>query len=891
MSKTHKERTRPNDARSNDGAGRAGGRVSSRQAGDERVLIPPKYQHFVAIALLFLTIVLFFNQIIFGGKIFLDVDTIASHAFDTFLADAKKAGIFPLWNPYIFCGMPAYGSLTVGGERLFDLTALVLGKASELFSLILFNPPPGWVFFFYFVFACGMYLFTYSKLKSKFAAFVAAFAATYSMYIIIWVMVGHNTKIAIMAFFPYILYAIERHRERFSVPLALLLVLLLHYSFLPSHVQMIFYVYLSIGVYFLFFLVKSFFKKKEHIEESTAQPAGWKPIVRAGLIFTLATALAFSMDADKYLSVWEYNPYSMRGSNPIVPSSQQAETKTVQGGLDYDYATSWSFSPGEMITWLVPSWYGFGYQKYQGLFTNNQLRMTNFYWGPQPFTHAPQYMGLIVFLLAIYGFVRNRKDPFVQYLGVMILFSLLIAFGKEFSLVYDLMYRYFPMFNKFRIPSMILVLVQIFVPILAAYGIVSLMKEREELHGAALQKRKKSILIALGVSVVVCLGLAATYEGLLSRQAVQNMFSTVFNYQLPRDRVVDQVLRQIPTQVSKELTAHVASLVTTDLYLALGMLVITLGSFYYFIQQRMKLTTFAVVLTLVIGFDLWRVASKPMDPQDKAMQQQVFRAPDYVEFLQKDPAFFRVLELENGQPPYNNTLAYWRIQNAWGYQGAKMRALQDMVDVADLYNPLVWNLMNVKYIISDRPDSNAALGLVFNGAARKVYSNLSFLPRAFFVKRYEVTDGLSILSKIRDKAFDPQDVVFFMEDPKLQIEPPHPAARAEFLSYGIQDMELKVTTNGNNLLFLSETYYPKGWKALIDGKETPIYRANYLFRAVVVPPGIHKLEMKFEPTGFYLGKNLSLVTNLLAIGGLAYFGFDRWMKRRREKGKSSEVME
>jgi hypothetical protein len=153
------------------------------------------------------------------------------------------------------------------------------------------------------------------------------------------------------------------------------------------------------------------------------------------------------------------------------------------------------------------------------------------------------------------------------------------------------------------------------------------------------------------------------------------------------------------------------------------------------------------------------------------------------------------------------------------------------------------------------------------------------------VKRYEVSDALSILSKIRDGAFDPRDVVFFQDDPKLQIEPPHPAATAEFLSYGIQDMELKVTTAGNNLLFFSETYYPEGWKAYVDGKETPIYRADYLFRAVVVPPGIHKLEMKFEPTGFYLGKNLSLFANLFVIGALVFFGFDRWMKRRRERGK------
>lgn len=894
MSKSKKERARPSDARSNGGAGRAGGRASSRQASEEKDLIPLKYQHLAAIVLLFLSIVLFFNPIVFGGKAFLDVDTIASHAFDTFLADAKEAGIFPLWNPYIFCGMPAYGSLTVTGERVFDLTALALGKASQLFSAILLNPQGGWVFFFYVVFACGMYLFTYHKLKSKFAAFVAAFAATFSMYVIIWAMVGHNTKISVIAFFPYMLFVIEKLRERFTLPLALFLVLLLHFTFLPSHVQMIFYVFLSIAIYLLFFLVKALLKRKVQPDESTAVHDGWKPIVRTGVVFALAAALAFSMDADRYLSVWEYNPYSIRGTNPIVPSSQQAETKTVEGGLDYDYATSWSFAPGEMITWLVPSWYGFGYQEYQGLFSNNQRTMTNFYWGPQPFTHAPQYMGIIILLLAVFGFVKNRKDPFVQYLSVMIGFSLLIAFGREFPLIYDLMYRYFPMFNKFRIPSMILVLVQIFVPILAAYGLVSLVKEARELHGASLLKRKKSILYALGASIVIGFGMMLIYESLLPRQAIQNMFATVFQVQLPRDTIVEQYYRQIPPQVSTQLVAHVSSMVKADIYMAIGLLAVSLGSLYYFIQGKVKFTTFAAVIVLVIGFDLWRVAYKPMDPQDRTAQQQVFRAPDYVEFLQNDSTLFRVLHLRQGQVFYDNSLAYWRIQNVYGYHGAKLRAFQDLVDVAGLNNPLVWSLTNVKYVISDQPDSSAGLGLVYNGRQNKVYTNLSALPRAFFVRRYEVADGLSILSKIRDRAFDPQDVAFFMEDPKLQIEPPHPAARAEFASYSIQDMELKVTTDANNLLFFSETYYPEGWKAYLDGKEIPIYRVNYLFRAVVVPGGIHKLEMKFEPSGFYLGKNLSLVANLVVIGGLGYFGLDRWLKRRRERregGKNSQGVE
>ena len=143
----------------------------------------------------------------------------------------------------------------------------------------------------------------------------------------------------------------------FSWLLAFSLVLLLHFSYMPSHVQMIFYTYLSLGIYLLFFVLKSLLTKKGS-QEATESGSGWKGVVRAGVVLVFATALAFAMDADKYLSVLEYGPYSMRGSNPIVAESQGS--KTVEGGLGYNYATDWSFAPGEMLTWIVPSWYGFG---------------------------------------------------------------------------------------------------------------------------------------------------------------------------------------------------------------------------------------------------------------------------------------------------------------------------------------------------------------------------------------------------------------------------------------------------------------------------------------------------------------------------------------------------
>jgi hypothetical protein len=330
-------------------------------------------------------------------------------------------------------------------------------------------------------------------------------------------------------------------------------------------------------------------------------------------------------------------------------------------------------------------------------------------------------------------------------------------------------------------------------------------------------------------------------------------------------------------------------MVTSDIYVAVGLLLVTCAALYTFIQRKMRLTTFAAILTLVIAADLWRVAAKPMEPHDKALQKQAFAAPEYIKYVQKDTTLFRVLEFKDGRPPYNNMLAFWRIQSAYGYQGAKMRAYQDMDDVIGMGNPLLWGLMNVKYIITNTPDSSAALGLVYNGRDMKVYGNRFMLPRAFFVNRYEVTDGLTILNKIKDMSFNPRDVAFFMEDPKISVEPPHPSAGAEIVRYGIQDLEIKTTTTGNNLLFLSETYYPVGWKAFIDGKEIPIYRANYLFRAVVVPPGVHKLEMKFEPKGFYFGKNLSLVANIVILGGLGFFGFDYWRKKRTPKQADEQL--
>ncbi|MCI0707104.1 MAG: YfhO family protein [Ignavibacteriae bacterium] len=827
---------------------------ASAREGSERDIIPKRYQHAAAIAVLILGLVVFFNQIIFGGKTILAEDSIASHSFDTYLKDANEQGIFPLWNPYIFCGMPGYGSLSVTGDRWYDLSALVAKRTIAVVGSVL-NGTVGWVVVYYMIFAVGMYVFAYSKVQHKVIATVVALAATFSTAIIIWIAIGHNTKVMVMAFFPLIFYTVEQLRQRFSLRDALLLTVFVHFALTESHVQMIFYIYLSLLVYGVFFLIRSVLKKED-----------WKGVVRTAAIFTVATGLAFAMDSDRYLSVLEYNPYSIRGSNPITQTTAGTNSKTVKGGLDYNYATAWSLSPGEMITFVVPSWYGFGITEFRGSLTNNQLARASTYAGPQPFAHNPPYMGVVVLVFAAIGFWRNRTDPFIQYLGVLIVFSLFVAFGKELSIVYDLMYNYFPAFNKFRVPSMILVLVQVFLPLLAGYGVLSLIKLRNGKNGV--QSVKKWFQIVAGSTVGIAAVLLVAYESLLSRQMIQNMLGSFFGFGVPKDRIVEQVFTRIPANVIQEVTGHVVSMVKSDIVIGALCLLAAAGAVYLYTKKTLSLTIFSAIFTVAIVADLWHVGYKPMHLQPQQDLQRYFAPTDYVEFLHKDTTAYRVLQFVNGELQYDNTLAYWRIQNAYGYQAAKIRAYQDMLDVVGGKNPLLWNLMNVKYIISNQPDTLAPLLQVFSGAQSSVYYNTDVLPRAYFVDGYEVAAGKKILDNIAAKAFDPRKVAYLMEDPALKIEPPQAGARAEVVRVGIQDLEVNVAATGNNLLVLSETYYPEGWKAYIDGSPADIYRVNYLFRGVVVPAGEHTLTMVFEPDGFALGKNLSLAVNVFVLAAL-----------------------
>lgn len=841
---------------------------------DDRPFIPQKYQHSAAILLLYLSLVIFFHAVIFDGKTYQSADTIASHSWETLLKDAQADGIYPLWNPYIFCGMPGYASLTFSPELKLNLT--ILTSISDIWWVVrkcagclFLEQKVGVWLLFYLVYGIGVYLFVFYKLKNKPIALITALMATYATYVAILIMIGHVTKIAVLAWFPYVFLLVEKLREKFNLLQALLLAIFIHLMIGSGHVQFIFYIYLALGTYLLFLFIRAFIKKEN-----------WKGILFSGTSLICATIIAFLMGADQYLSTLEYKSYSIRGSNPITNTSSTSQTKTIEGGLDYDYATSWSFSPGEMITFFIPSWYGFGPHPYKGPLTQNREIKLNTYVGPQPFVDGPQYMGIVVIVLALIGFYRNRKEPFVQYMGAIIVLSLLVSFGKEFSLpiipypfnsIYNLMYSYFPMFNKFRIPLMILVLVQFFTPILAGYGILSLISEQNKKISPLQDKRWKYIFGGLAAGILAAL---------VGKGVLKEIYGMFFPLQ-EVGRALARSYGQLNPEVLGMIYDFVFSAVVTDILWGCVLLLVVFGAFYFYKKGKLRPSILYFFLIITVIIDLWRVAWKPFEPTDRQENIQAIAPPDFVKALQQDTTLFRVLKIQDGQPIYDNSLAYWKIQNAYGYQGAKMRIYQDMVDVAGLGNPLTWQLMNIKYLITNKDESDAGLVQVYNSPDTKVYGVRFWLPRVFFVNRYEVSDNLGILKKIAARSFDPRDIAFISEDIKTKIDPPLQGAEAEMIQYGLQNFTIKATATGNNLLFLSEAYYPKGWKAFIDGNEVEILRLDYLFRGVIVPQGKHTIEMKFEPNSYTTGRNISLASNIILMTGIAFQGVVMYRKRKK----------
>ncbi len=795
--------------------------------------IPKKYQPPFAIAIILIVFLIFFSPLYFGNKTFQSGDIITIKSMQQYAQQDKEG--FTLWNPYIFGGIPAY--VTSTAYRWWDFLGGIYSYGKHIFGQI-FSVSYAMHTINLMLIAFTAFFFMRSRKASIMVGLFVALVTAFSTGIVVFLFIGHITKMISLAAFPLILMMLLRFNEKIKLLDVLIMTIFLHFVVLGIHVQIIFYIFLSVAIFYIYYLIRALRLKDNHLVKQLFKSAG---------IFVAASLIAVFMSFDSYAQLWEYNKYSTRGTESIL-EKEQAPTSKNKSDF-YEYATNWSFSPGEVLTFIVPSYYGFGNSTYEGPLTNGQPVKVNTYFGQMPFVDVAMYMGVVVFFLALLSIVINWKKPFIRYLTILIIFSLIISFGRNFSILYDLFYYYVPFFDKFRVPSMILTIVQMTLPILAGYGIMSIIKLRKEPNEKIKNLIRNTMFVFAGLFVL----------SLLLNSAISSWF-------ISRVQEAGQKGQQL-----KPLYDYMAQMFTGDLMINMALAALTFGAAYAFIQKKVSADLMVTVIIVFALIDLFRIDTRGADYVDSQNMEQLFQTPTYISVIkqQKDGKPYRIVNfMEEGLGSVrqnSNFNVYFLEQDLSGYSGVKPRTYQDYMDVVGPYNQTLWRMLNVKYLAFSQPVNVSGFRLLYSNEKTFVYENEYALPRAYFVDSVAQKNSLEILQGVKNNSFDPKKIAF-LEDQDLDVDKPDSTAYLNIAEYKDEYIKLDVNASGQNFLFLGDTYYPFGWEAFVDGNETEIYKTNHGFRGIVVPEGLHKVEFRYVPESFFIGKYVSLIINILLIG-------------------------
>ncbi len=800
-------------------------------------LVPSKYQLIVVIGLILLVFLFFYSPLYFGGKTFQSGDIITSQSANTYIENHE--GGYTLWNPYIFNGMPAYAIAV--GYKWFNLVYVSLSAARDIFSIPFAIDYAKWTFYLI-ALAYTMFIFMMSRTKNKLVSLLVSVASSFSTGIVVFLYIGHVTKLTAIWVFPLLLLLLLNFQKKIRFVDAMLLIFLIVMMFLGWHVQIIFYIFFAVLIYFIYFFLRSL-KLKDKILT--------KQLVKSAVVFASAVIIALLIQADNFTQIWEYNPYSTRGTESII---EKQSTVTKQSESDfYQYATNWSFSPGEVLTFIIPSYYGFGKSTYRGPLSQNQPVEVNTYFGQMPFVDVAQYMGVIIFFLAIFSMIINWKDPFVRYLTILSLIALLISFGRTFPILYDLMFNYFPFFDKFRVPSMILVLVHLSFPILAGLGIAKVISLKNESDKKTETLIRNTALVFTGILALTILLASPIKEWFLGR-------------------VVDSGRENKQIQA---LHNYMADMFISDARLAFFFTAAVFGMLYAYFKSKLSADLMVIAIALLVIIDIVRIDLRGETYVDYTQIEQLFNKPEYIQAVEstKDGSIYRILNLKQdgsiGSFNQNSNFnAYFLQQDLYGYSGIKPRAFQDYMDIlGSPANQTLWRMANVKYIVFDSQINYPGMQLIYSGNKTFVYQNINTLPRAYFVNSVETKSAIELLNDVKNNLFDPKEIAY-VEDETITVEKPDSTAFVKIDSYKDETITLNVNASGNNFLFFGDTYFPNGWKAYIDGNETRIYRANHNFRGIVIPKGEHRIVFTYLPESFVISKYLALILSSLTIIGL-----------------------
>ncbi|MBV54886.1 MAG: hypothetical protein CMG27_03765, partial [Candidatus Marinimicrobia bacterium] len=617
---------------------------------------------------------------------------------------------------------------------------------------------------------------------------------------------GHGTKIFTFAYLPFVLMAVDYILSGSSWKGVLYLGLATAFQIWAKHPQIVYYTWMLVVLVWLWTQVSALIRRR------------WSHKVEGkhNLILLAALLLAGLLVVDPFVSVMEFQGHSTRGAPSVLDKTGETET-----GTKWDYATAWSLHPKETVSFIYPYFYGLQN------FPTRDIKQAS-YWGFMSMTQSTYYLGLVVLLMAILGLTLKKPDSESWLWIIATVLILLVGFGKHFPLLYRPLFELAPMFSKFRVPSMIYILLPLTVGVLGARGLQTVLSTLRGENQQELKKLRSRALIVFGSIAAISL-LLLIFSGSVSYlKAGQNPVS-------------QQVL-----DLREEL--FIKGALTALLISSSCMAAIWVGI--------KKIISPLVVGTLLIGValvDLWIVNHEFLNLSKTTQVEGKFereRRSKVIKKLLKDKNHYRILSVDDLS---SNFYAYFGISSVSGYRPVKIRKYQDLLKSGGLNQDHIRNMLNVKYFVGKQ----------------RIQEIGTALPKAWFVSEViSVKDQKTSLEKTL-APFDPAQKAVIVNYDGPQI---NPESTGEVIVENYEEHEIKLKTSSvtGGVLVLSEIYYAPRWIATVDGEETPIYQTNHVLRSVYVPPGEHEVIFRFDDSLFKTTRLISRISLTLLLLSIVF---------------------
>lgn len=773
-------------------------------------------------------------------------------------------GHTPLWTNSMFGGMPTYQITGVVGY------SYSIGILDRILSLNL--PEPISLFFL----ACISFYFLAQVLGfNSVISIVGALAYSYATYNPIIVIVGHITKMHAIAYLPFFigsLFVLFRKQYLWGILLTSISTALFVQA---NHLQITYYgiiIALFMSIYYLIEWIKA--KDFTAIYKTLA----------AGVI---AAILGLAVNAPILVSTYEYGKASIRGGSALVTK----ESKTNSTGLNSDYALSYSMYATEPLVLMFPNIYGGGADpnavmditKSKAVETLQQMQpelgqqlqsFLNFYWGGIGFTAGPPYIGIVICLLAFIGF-SLKTNPHRIWIAATILLSCLLAAGSYLKGFNVFVLDHVPFYNKFRAPSMIMVIPTLLMGIMALYGADALSKEHS-LKDFINKYKTGLVLITLCFVAVFAIYFTSDFKNEEDKQKLAQ-WSQMVNSQI-KDPAAAATYITPATDLFNGLVADRKGLMESDIIKALVYLILIIVLVYLSIKKIINQTLFFIGLGVLSMIDLFSLNIKYLKSEsyiESTENDAAFNLTPLDIALKKDTSTYRVLDIRSGIPNAFNggALIAYHHKTVGGYNPAKLSIYQDLIENQWYKFPNCMptlNMLNTKYVIS----GNIATDTIPNKEA---------LGNVWFVKGIQYQKDAAGVMKALDN-FNPKDTAIIEEKDKIadltNLEHDS-AANISLLKNNNDDILYTATTSKKQLAVFSEIYYNLGWKAYIDNKESPIVKVNYVLRGLVIPAGKHEIKFEFRPSSIDISKKASGIASIILWALLVFVGYKTFQQKQK----------